>query len=212
MEMNGWKRWNFAERCGLQFIHCDQKVLGHIRKNLPRCWQIWSQSGSFRGADPQRQIHLALRHLAEWAPVLQILLRREALHLHRRHEMRRAAREEDMKRNASSRSSWTLRTDRHPKGLMALSTKEQIELADWQYHINNGHVPFRRDCCQCQESQGTSEETYLRHLRLGLIREQDDISTSWQLRLGSFTRLYPIRWGLATLRRRQCRALRDGAR
>ena len=159
----------FAERFGLEFVHFDQKVLGHIRKKpttmLTNMVTLRELQGR-RDTTPDQPWPTTLKErmkesarLAEWAPAMQILMIREALNLHRRYEQRVAARlEERQRQNASQRSSWTLRSDRHLQRLMALSTKEQIELADWQYHINNGHVPFRRDCYQCQESQGRDRQ------------------------------------------------------
>ena len=148
-------------------------------------------------------------------------------HLHRRYEQRMAARlEERQRNNASQRSSWTLRSDRHLQRLMALSTKEQIELADWQYHINNGHVPFRRDCYQCQESQGRDRHRRRIETPQGYTLNFDISGPLWSrvwsatrtlqvlpggIILGSISRLNPTSWGLAMLRRRQYRALRCGA-
>ena len=159
----------FAERFNLEFVHFDQKVLGHIRKKPTTMLTNMVTLRELQGRrdttpDPPWPTTLKERmkesaRLAEWAPAMQILMIREAKHLHRRYEQRMAARREDRQHSrATQRSSWTLRSDRHLQRLMALSTKEQIELADWQYHINNGHVPFRRDCYQCQESQGRDRQ------------------------------------------------------
>ena len=124
----------FAERFGLEFVHFDQKVLGHIRKKpttmLTNMVTLRELQGR-RDTTPDPPICQTGRV----APAMQILMIRDTLEVHRRYERRIAARLEEQRTNASRRSSWTLRPDRHQQRLMALSTKEQIELGDWQYHI-----------------------------------------------------------------------------
>ena len=47
-----------------------------------------------------------------------------------------------------------MRPDRMPQRMMALSMKDQEELAEWQRHVDNDHKPYRRDCEECLRSMG----------------------------------------------------------
>ena len=157
---------SFAQRFGLEFVHFDQKTLGHLRKkpttmltNLVTLRQLQGQRSTV--PDPpwpttlRERMELSAR-LAEWAQGMQILMCQEALELHRRYERRREQRAQD--RHMQARTSWTMSPNRHQQRIMAMSTKEQNELAEWQKHINNGHTPFRKDCFHCQESQGRDRQ------------------------------------------------------
>ena len=156
----------FAQHYGLDFVHFDQKVLGHKRKKpttmLTNIGAIKALQGK-RSTTPDPPWPRTLRErmeesagLAEWAPGLQLALRHVAVHLHERYEERRQKWEAD--RHRRGRSVWTRHFDRQDQRLMALSTKEQRELEEWQQHLNNGHMPFRRDCFHCQESQGRDRQ------------------------------------------------------
>ena len=90
--------------------------------------------------------------LAEWATGLQLLLREVAVLLHGRAEQRRQRNE--VTRYQAKRSVWTMRPDRMPQRMMALSMKDQEELAEWQRHVDNDHKPYRRDCEECLRSMG----------------------------------------------------------
>ena len=156
----------FAQHYGLDFVHFDQKVLGHKRKKpttmVTNIGAIKALQGK-RSTTPDPPWPRTLRErmeesagLAEWAPGLQLALRHVAVHLHERYEERRQKWEAD--RHRRGRSVWTRHFDRQDQRLMALSTKEQRELEEWQQHLNNGHMPFRRDCFHCQESQGRDRQ------------------------------------------------------
>ena len=152
----------FAQLYGLDFVNFDQKLLGHKRKKpttmVTNIGTIKALQGR-RSTTPDPPWPRTLRErmeesagLAEWATGLQILLREVAVLLHGRAEQRRQRKEAI--RYQAKRSVWTMRPDRMQHRMMALSMKDQEELAEWQRHVDNDHKPYRRDCEECLRSMG----------------------------------------------------------
>ena len=152
----------FAQFYGLDFVNFDQKLLGHKRKKpttmVTNIGTIKALQGR-RSTTPDPPWPRTLRErmeesagLAEWATGLQLLLREVAVLLHGRAEQRRQRNE--VIRHQAKRSVWTMRPDRMPQRMMALSMKDQEELAEWQRHVDNDHKPYRRDCEECLRSMG----------------------------------------------------------
>ena len=152
----------FAQFYGLDFVNFDQKLLGHKRKKpttmVTNIGTIKALQGR-RSTTPDPPWPRTLRErmeesagLAEWATGLQLLLREVAVLLHGRAEQRRQRNE--VTRYQAKRSVWTMRPDRMPQRMMALSMKDQEELAEWQRHVDNDHKPYRRDCEECLRSMG----------------------------------------------------------
>ena len=196
----------FAERFGLEFVHFDQKVLGHIRKKPTTMLTNMVTLRELQGRrdttpDPPWPTTLKERmkesaRLAEWAPAMQILMIREAKHLHRRYEQRMAARREDRQHNrATQRSSWTLRSDRHLQRLMALS-KPRSRLS-WQIgSTTSTMVTFRLEGTAINAKRVKEEIvrgvelkhrkailstlTYRDPMKQALINDKDATSTSWR--------------------------------
>ena len=125
-------------------VRVDQGALGHKRKkpttlvtNIPEIKML----NGLQDQSPQQPWPATLqgrleesRSLAEWAPELKRLLVSVAIRIHR--------------------GQPPLRLRPTNPRLNALSSRDRKELEMWQAHINQEHLPMRRDCHDCLLSMG----------------------------------------------------------
>ena len=125
-------------------VRVDQGALGHKRKkpttlvtNIPEIKML----NGLQDHSPQQPWPATLqgrleesRSLAEWAPELKNLLVSVAVRIHR--------------------GQPPLRLRPTAPRLNAMTANDKKELEMWQAHINQEHLPMRRDCHDCLLSMG----------------------------------------------------------
>ena len=69
-------------------------------------------------------------------------------------QRQRAEAQEAAQRMVETQGQIMADQDRNQRAVRAVSAKEAEEMLDWKRHIEMGHLPYRRDCMTCVQSQG----------------------------------------------------------